>query len=350
MSLETIAEVQGLLNSVEGSLIGVGITAFPRITPAYFQDSYQILSLKKTLDVPLLRKRVPVFSLEEELGEPVQEEGWTSARLLSHPASQRVLEGLRKPTYLLLYQGYEDLEAMALEKGWVLLANRASLRNQVGDRRFLQALLERLDLPVIPGGTYPTDDLRARSYGSWEKDLGPRFVIQLNEIRKGGGRGTFFIRSPEDYQVLLRRLEGNTWRGTKVSSMTVRRYISGIPASVALCLLRQGILVSGLQRQLIDLPYCKGLPESGIFCGHVWGDEAWPHHVVEEAQDQARRIAEYLSGIGYKGIAGIDYMVDEEDGTVYALEINPRLSGVFPMLSLLHMREGTCPHGDLSPP
>ena len=98
--------------------------------------------------------------------------------------------------------------------------------------------------------------------------------------------------------------------------------------------------MSGLQRQLIDLPYCSGLEEDGVFCGHTWGECEWSESVREEAVQQGRLVGEYLAGLGYKGILGIDFVVDSDDHKVYPLEINPRLTGAFPVLSQIHLKNG----------
>ena len=47
--------------------------------------------------------------------------------------------------------------------------------------------------------------------------------------------------------------------------------------------------------------------------------------------------------MGYRGILGIDFVIEGESGPAYPVEINPRFTGAFPMLSQLHMA------GDLIP-
>jgi len=47
--------------------------------------------------------------------------------------------------------------------------------------------------------------------------------------------------------------------------------------------------------------------------------------------------------MGYKGILGMDFVIQGEAGPVYPVEINPRFTGAFPMLSQLHMAGGLIP-------
>jgi hypothetical protein len=125
--------------------------------------------------------------------------------------------------------------------------------------------------------------------------------------------------------------------------VSVNEYIHGLPVSMALCNTRYGLLMSPLQHQLIDLPYCEGMPENGIFCGHIWGDTLWPHRILVEARRQAKLIGGYLSRAGYRGISGVDFVLDEERGRLVPIELNPRYTGAFPMLSLLQMEQEQIP-------
>jgi hypothetical protein len=80
-----------------------------------------------------------------------------------------------------------------------------------------------------------------------------------------------------------------------------------------------------------------------VFCGHAWGYPRWSTAVCESAFEQACSIGDFLGTLGYKGILGVDFIVNEGDGKVYPIEINPRLTGALPMLSLLHLDAGAVP-------
>ncbi len=336
MLLRDLGDARALFRSLGGTIAGVGLTAFPRIAPAYFLDTYPIVSLRKTADLAVLRSRSQVFCLEESLGGPVHERGFHSGTLLTHPATLAFLEKLAPPKALMVYQSYPELESLAEMKGWRLLANPAALRARLAGRLFFREMLQSLKIEGVTGAIHPLRDVLEKEYGYWCAKVGPRFVVQLAEITQGGGRGTFFVRSRIDYERVKALLEGERWRGVKLKSVLVSRFIDGVPASVALCITRHGVLRSRLQRQLIDLPYCDEMAEQGIFCGHAWGEALWPDWVLEATASQARSIGEFMSSFPYKGILGIDFVVSLAEQRVYPLEINPRLTGAFPMLSMLH--------------
>ncbi len=343
MSIRDLDDVRELFGALSGTFVGVGMTAFSRITPAYFLAPYHIASLRKTLDLPLLRAKADIFCLEEETGEPIRGKGLNSAWLLDHPRAQRFLKRLPKPKHLLLYQNYPDLMGLGRQEGWRLLANPADLRIQVGQRVFFKKMVAELGLPGVPGAIYPLETIHTRGHGYWRELFGPEFVIQLPEIVQGGGRGTFFIRSPLKYRQVQTRLREKRWRGVKLSTVSIHRFIEGTAASIALCLTRHGVLTSRLQRQLIDLSYCRHLSEDGVFCGHVWDEDEWPSRIDHDARRQADLVGRYLWALGYKGILGIDFVIGKGNREIYPLEINPRLTGAFPMLSLLYLKDGKIP-------
>jgi len=343
MFLRELDHVRDLFESVNGVFVGVGITAFPRIIPSYFLDSYRIISLRKTGDLPQLRKRVEIFCLEEETGGSLPANARDSARLLAHEAVKEYLTTLPDPKHLLLYQNYPDLEKLAKKEGWILLANPADLRLRLRERAFFQQMAACPGLRPVPGAIWPIEVIHERGYEEWASMLGPELVIQLPDIGQGGGRGTFFVRSAKAYNLLEERLRENTWREVRLKSVSIRRFIEGVPVSMAICITRHGNLISGLQKQLVDLPYCNDFPEDGIFCGHVWDEMSWSSAIQEDALKQANRIGEYVASLGYRGILGIDFIIDERGREIWPIEINPRFTGAFPMLSLLHLQNGIIP-------
>jgi len=340
--LQDLQHVKELFHAYRGRLVGVGMTAFSRIAPAGFLDAYHVAALSRTADLPILRKKAHIFCLEEA-GGLLPGSRRDSAALLTHELTRGYLGRLPKPTCLLLYQNYPGLEDLAREEGWVLLGNPGALRLRLRGRDFFQQMAADLGLSQVRGAIYPIASVLKRSYDAWADELGPEWVIQLPDIAQGGGRGTFFIRSADAYDRLRGRLRGHVWRDTPLRTALIRKWIRGTPASVAVCVTRHGILVSGLQKQLIDLPYCPDCAENGIFCGHVWDGNPWDPAVRASAMGQARNIGNYVASFGYRGILGIDFMMVPEAHTAHPIEINPRFTGAFPMLSFLHMQHGIIP-------
>jgi ATP-grasp domain-containing protein len=343
MFIRDIQQIRALFKSLPGTFVGVGMTAFSRVLPASFLENYHILALHKTGDLPLLKKKSHIFCLEEETEMPTPSPVKNSAGLLSHPQTKRFLDGISHPKHLLLYQDYPELRRSAKANGWNLLANPPKLRLAAGRRRFFKKMASDLGLHQVPGMIHPIEVIHHKGYEEWCRLLGPDFVVQLPEIERGGGRGTFFIRKIEDYHQLQYRLGENRWRDTPLESVSIHQFLEGIPASMVVCVTRHGTLLSSLQLQLLDLSCCGNFAEDGVFCGHAWGAPPWSEAARESAFEQACRIGDFLGTLGYKGILGIDFIVHETEGKACPIEINPRLTGALPMLSLLHLQSGTVP-------
>ncbi len=343
MLIQDLRQIRPLFESLPGTFIGVGMTAFSRILPSYFLDAFRIVALHRTLDLPILRQKAEIFCLREETEGDGHMQAINAEHLLLHPQTRRYLDAIPEPKYFFPYQDYPGLRSAASAKGWRMLANSPSLRLKLVRREFFKKMAEALNLPQAPGGIYPIGVIHENTYEKWCRLLGEQMVIQLPDIEQGGGRGTFFVRSATDYRTLRERLKENRWRNRRLETVSVHKFLEGTPSSVAVCVTRHGTLVSSLQQQLLDLPYCRDFAESGVFCGHVWHNRGWPRAINESAFKQACRIGNYLGSLGYKGILGIDFVVQEREGDVYPMEINPRLTGAFPMLSLLHLQKGVIP-------
>lgn len=330
-----------LLDGLQGSVVGVGVTAFPRAGLVDVIPSYRIVCLRKTGDLRALRRKTPVFCLEEDSGgEPGPGD---SFRLLSHPATRKYLGGLPKPVHLLLYQSTPELEDLARTDGWHLLANPGALRIRTSDRAFFQGMVNRLDFPIIPGGMSSLKRFVTRSYAAWAEELGPRLAIQLPDITQGGGRSTFFVKSAEDYQGVVDRIRGASLWGKRLNRVLVRRTVDGEPASISVCVTPRGALVAGFQSQIIDPPFARGVPAQGVFFGHSWGGSCWPGAVEREARRLGGTVGRILGSMGYRGILGLDVVVMREEGMIYPVELNPRLTAAFPLVSRLQVKNGEAP-------
>ncbi len=332
----------GRLQRLNGSVVGVGVTAFPRSGPAEWLPGYRIACVRRTGDLSALRRTAEIFCLEERLGRPLEEAG-DSASLLSHPATRRYLAGLARPVRLLLYQSSFEIERLAAEEGWHLLANPAALRVRAADRAFFQQLVASQGLPAGPGCIVSFRRFLERPYASWAREMGPRLAVQLPDVVQGGGRSTFFLEDAEGHLRVLERIRPGTWMGKRLHRVSVRTFIEGEPASVTGCVLGGRTRLAPLQRQVIDPPWIAGTGSSGVFGGHSWGGEGWSEPVEAEARRQALAVGRVLASMGYRGVFGLDLLVDRTRERVVPVELNPRLTGALPVLTQIQSAQGETP-------
>ncbi len=328
------------ISDLKGAVVGVGVTAYPRAGPMGLVPGYRIACIRWTGDLTALRRVSEVFCLEESVGRPLPE-ARDSTALLAHPNTREYLARLPRPVHLLLYQSTFEIEALAEREGWHLLANPAALRVRTADRAFFHRLADALGFPAAPGHMVSLERFLAQPYGAWTRELGPRLVVQLPDVLQGGGRSTFFLREEEDLERIKTLLRPGTWQGKRLRRVSVRAFVRGEPASVTGCVLEGRSVVTGLQRQIIDPPWAAGLPSSGVFGGHSWGGVPWEGGLDREARRMALAVARVLSTMGFLGVFGLDLLVDRSRGRVVPVEINPRLTGAFPVLTRLQAsREG----------
>jgi hypothetical protein len=341
-----VSDLIRLINDRGNSFFGMGVSAFMRVMPAFFLHNYRIIAYKDSTDLNNIGRYCDVFSLQRDYPEEeaLPEDSVDSAFLLRNPRVQQYISGFRGRIHLFVYQSTEEIEGICREFGWNIIGNPTGMRREFGHKGKFREILKQLDLPLIPGEQISRDELIERGYGSLSLRLGRDMVFQLPDITKGGGRGTFFIRSEKDYLDFLRCIFKGSYRGYEVKSVNVVKLIEGFPASVAVCATRHGALISSIQTQVMDIPeVLKVHRGNGFFCGHDWTYRNYSDSLHERIVRITEKLSGYMWDKGYRGIFGIDLVVDEKTDEVYPVECNTRYTGVFPMLSMHHFTNGAIP-------
>jgi hypothetical protein len=327
-------------------LFGMGVSAFMRLLPAFFLNNYRIIAYKNSQDLGEIGRYCYVFSLQrdhpEEEASP--EDSVDSTFLLENHRVRQYIKGFDGRIHLFVYQSTDGIEETCRQFGWNIIGNPTRLRREFGDKGKFRCVLQRLGIPVVPGEQVSLEELMRRGYHNFSSRLGGNMVFQLPDITKGGGRGTFFVRSQEDYLDFLSCISTGSYRGYAIKSVIVAKFIEGTPASVAVCATRHGALISSIQTQVMDIPEVLDVPRgNGFFCGHDWSYRHYPASLQERITSIARKLTNHMWNSGYRGIFGIDFVVDDEEGEVYPMECNTRYTGAFPMLSMQHLANGAIP-------
>ncbi|MBF0551120.1 MAG: ATP-grasp domain-containing protein [Deltaproteobacteria bacterium] len=347
MKIETLQDVRACFDKMDRNFLGLGVTAFMRIIPSFFIKNYQVVAFKDSNEVRRMERYLKVFCLERELkGQPLPDrDEVNTVFFLEHPKVFDLLSTLKGETCLIVYQSYPEVEEISRRHGWRVVGNPSNIRKPIENKKIFREVLKKLDLPIIPGENVSLKKpLTLADYQGFILKYGPKLVFQLPDIPRGGGRGTFFIFSEDDFLEFVRAVGGGSYRGEEIHSVNVTTYKSGQPASVAVCLTRSGTLFSALQSQILDVPNVIRVKQgNGVFCGHSWDYEQFSPELNSQAERIVLKVGEYLQGQGYRGIFGIDFIAQEDEGRVYPVECNARYTGAFPMLSLLHIKNGLVP-------
>lgn len=326
MLISNLDDLKKKLREIEKPVVGVAISAFVRIGMDEYLNDFRIVCMKNTRDMEILGKDFEILSLESLKNRKRTRRNTLS--ILRDKATEDFLSGLEDP-HLIIYRPTERVEKLCAKKGWRMMGNSPDVYtdNKVEFRR----ILESLDVPVIPGEIRKAKTL---DYEDISGKYGKKFVIQMQE--ESGGKGTFFVSNEKDLGECRNRIterEGN-------SEVLVTKFIPGPSPSLTGCVTRHGILYTGLQHQLLDVGEVLGENAgSGVFCGHDWtASDGFDEKINEQACVYAEKIGGHLRSRGYKGIFGLDMII--EGDRLYVVELNPRILGSFPALSMVQKLNG----------
>jgi hypothetical protein len=224
----------------------------------------------------------------------------------------------------------EETERLARRLGLEVCLPPASLRQRLDSKVTATRLAASALVPSVPHVLAAVDSYAALR--SLAGRLGPDLVVQLPH--GDSGKTTFFIRAEEDFRPHARAIAA-------AGEVKVMRRIRCRPATLEACVTRHGTLVGPL---LTELTGCPDLtPHQGGWCGNELAADAFSPQVRRQAQRAALALGAALHREEYRGCFGLDFLLDQDSGTLYLGELNPRLTGVTPLTSQAALDRGLPP-------
>jgi len=318
-------------------ITGIGVTAFPRAAIGYLLPSYEVLSLLETADLESIRKVFPVVSLEKDLKAKLPEK-FNTSEMLQLPEAKKYLS---QKQALFLYKASKKSNRLAEEMGVKVLSTPGEIRSVYENKKEFRVEGKKAGINIIAGETLLVDDLTESKWQEYRQSLGEELVFQLPDYTVGGGLGTFFIREREDFlrfkDFVKRRREVR-----EIEIVNVTKLIKGETSSMTGCATKFGVVTGKLQKQVMDQPELAALHgRDGVWLGHDWQVE-FSEKAQAEAEALVKKWGEYIYKHGYKGIFGLDVMVDEND-RVWPVECNARYTGAFPVYTMMQIAQGEMP-------
>lgn len=177
---------------------------------------------------------------------------------------------------------------------------------------------------------------KATAYHDLRDEFGS-FVMQDEE--SSGSKGTYLVKNHDQYVSAVKSLKKNA----SGRSIVISKFIDGMAYSVQVCVTKYGVFSAGVQKQLLDSRYlCNpDLVGATRWCGGELGGQH-PDIVQHQAHEMATIVGSELASHGYKGIFGIDLIINPEN-EVYAIEINARQTGYSAIISDMQLRNGKIP-------
>lgn len=330
---------------IKTPVFGAGVHAFHRLGMEDILPDYRILALRYSLDTKLIEKDIEVFSLEKGMGARHIKEPRNATTIISHPKISQYLFRFKNPA-IIVYKSSGKMEKICRENNWTLIAPPAKFgKGLFEDKVKFRRILESIGAPVPPGKIAPPQELH---YGHLMNSYGLPFVIQ--HPTKGGGKGTFFISNQEQFNNALKKLsfseEDDDFSGeesVQPDEVIVTKFIDGPSPSITGCVTRHGVISTNPQAQILDIPELYNPSKgSGLFCGHDWS-YPFSDKIKNQAYEIIEKVGDYFASQGYKGIFGIDFVMDEKEEKLYVTECNPRLLGSFPILTMLQIHNNELP-------
>jgi predicted ATP-grasp superfamily ATP-dependent carboligase len=344
MTIKDLVTLKKIFNQIKTPIFGVGVYAFNRLGLEKIVPRYRILALRYSLDTALIEKDIEVLSLEKGMGTKHIRQPRNATTVLKHERTKKYLQQFKEPA-LIVYKPFKKMEKTCQENGWYLMANSSRFGKELFENKIkFRNILEQLDLAVPPGEITPIDQL---SYDHLMNKYGLPLVIQ--HPTRGGGKGTFFIYNQLDFEHALKKLkrpidEENKKITTPPSEVIVSQFIQGPSPSITGCVTKHGVLSTNLQHQILDIPQLYNPQKgSGLFCGHDWTSSRFPQKVSQQAYQCVEKIGYYFKKYGYRGIFGLDFVLDEKTNQLYLTECNPRLLGSFPTLNMVQLLNNEVP-------
>lgn len=307
---------------------GIGLVPWGRLGPERWLTNYEIASLYGW-DIAL--SDAPSVHALADVDPDVNLTQLSTQCLLENRQFQTILQ-TELPHHNMLT--YKPVKAPAALRNLSFLAFDQKLASRLENKAQFRTLMQDLDVPFPAFKIYE----RAMLEGFTAKDiLIGRDEVILQDDTLSGGRGTFVVHDDNSLQAALEAI-GRMGGGSHV--VVSERIVGAFERSVQAVVTRRGVFVGPLQKQIIGHPLLSNLAvaDGDRFCGAEISARDRYAASYDDIRAYALKIGERIQAMGYRGIFGLDCLVSES-GQIYVLEINPRITGATPLLTMLH-REG----------
>ncbi len=240
----------------------------------------------------------------------------------------------RKNVYVLVLKNSALIEDFCKKQGWKLLAPKARIAEQFENKISQFRLLN----DVVP---YPRSFItnlekmrkEAKVASCFRDFKGESFVLQFN--RGHSGNSTYFIKLRGDLEKLYKLFPK---RECKVSE-----YIKGKTYTINCVVLKNGEVITGsLSEQITGLKSATTNPNTT--CGNNFtSPQKLKNPRIRQVQDIAEKIGRILHKERYRGLFGIDVIMENGSGRVYFIEVNTHQPASISFEAKLHRKIGKMP-------
>lgn len=313
---------------------GIGIAPWPRLGPERWLNNYKIASYF-SWDVDGEVSMPENFSMKK-IDPSAKLDKLNTPNMLSHELFQSILNNDLDGYSFLTYKTVDIPEELQ-DRKFLMVDPSVSeaFENKVEFRHMFDGDLNFPDYKVYDRSKLTGDEAEFMKLASGRK----QFVLQDEQL--SGGKGTFIVDDISSYKKALEILRStSTYRRVVISDL-----VKGArERSIQACITKGGVFSGPLQRQIVRNPYLSNLESAtgDKWCGIQIYKSDQETDLQKQAEQAVLKVGESLKRAGYKGIFGIDFLLDD-DGKMFVIEVNPRITGATPLLAALFNDEETVP-------
>ena len=284
--------------------------------------NYHIICSQKSDAVDYFKKnKAAVLCLNDD-------EVKNSGKILSN---KKVIDYIRnksknKKANIISFKPSLMIQKICAENNFNYLGNNWKLNRDLEDKIKFVEITKKIKIPNANSKIIKLEKNKCSLNFSKNK----KFIIQLP--RGFSGNSTFLVESKNSFSKILKKYEN---RKVKLS-----KYIKGETYTINACVAERKILISKPIFQITGLSsYNKN--NFGT-CGN---DYVYFQKLKKEQRKKVfnytKKIGNYLKKLGYKGIFGLDFVVDGSN--VNLIEINPRLVASIPFFTKSQIQDKQAP-------
>ncbi len=232
-----------------------------------------------------------------------------TAELLEHPETKKII---RAKDFVLVFKNNAIIEHICRKNKWQLLNPSAQLADRIESKISQVAWLGKLNKHLPPHKIDTCKNIK------WHNK---QFILQFNHSHTGSG--TFLIKSKKELENLQKKFPQRLVR--------VMNYIDGPVFTNNNIVWGNKVLIGNISYQITGLPPFTENKFSTI--GNDWNlphkllnknPKGIPSGQIKQYKKIVTEIGKKLNRDGWKGLFGVDIIMDKKSGKLYLLEINAR--------------------------
>lgn len=289
-----------------------------------FIKNYAILSINKSPELKLIKRYVDVFCLEDFLDKSLLQKSKEADDIFSDKNVINYLNKKKGNKYFLVYKISKNLTKYCENKKECKILNIGDkLRHKLGNKIFFNTILKKNKIRQIPNIIVNFNS--KKQIQNFKKKFKKLIIQDANSF---SGFGTTTIENEKDIN--------KAWKDLKGKKIKVAKFIEGPLLSCTGCVTKYGILISPLRYQIIGEPTVTA--DKYLWCGNDWNIDDLDDKIKDYAYKIVDKIGNHLKNQhSYKGIFGIDFILDKNSDKLYSLELNPRLLGTTQLYASLQV-------------